>query len=306
MQPLLSKYGRVVKNLASELLNCAPGDRLLPVQEYAARLEVSVGTVQSALDHLQAVGSATFDPRGRLGTFARSLHYPLLWSLAKSRSVIGTMPLPYSRRLSGLATGIRLQFGRQPVELSLRFMRGAVNRLQALATGQFDWALVSSFAAQTAHAHGFDITVLFSLGPATYMADHVLLMRGTSSGIQDGMRVGVDLQSNDHTYLIRAFSRGKSVEFVEIEYERGAVLIRSGEIDATVWSREDLPADLSDLSVIALDYQTEPALMALSEGAIVINRGNLPVANVLRAVLDQDELVQIQRDVIDLNRLPSY
>jgi len=306
IEPLLSKQGRVVTILADILLNCLPGDRLLAVQEYAERLEVSVGTVQAALDYLQTESLAQFEARGRLGTFVRVLHYPPLWSLAKGRSVIGMMPLPYSRRLSGLATGIRLAFGRQPVELSLRFMRGAEMRLQALAAGQIDWALVSSFAAQHAHAHGFDVEALFALGPSTYMAGHVLLLANDSGAIRNGMRVGMDSQSNDHTYLIRAMSRGKQVTFVEIEYEQGLKLLRSGAIDATVWSQEDLPAAFDGLTALPLDPQIEPALIHLSEAAIVVNHGNKAVANVLQATLNGAELAQVQQDVLHQVRLPSY
>ncbi len=307
IEPLLSKQGRIVTILADALLNCVPGDRLLAVQEYAERLDASVGTVQAALDYLQEESIAQFEPRGRLGTFVRILHYPPLWSLAKGRSIIGSIPLPYSRRLSGLATGIRLEFGRQPVELGLRFMRGAENRLQALASGQADWALVSSFAAHHAHTHGFDVEVLFALGASTYMAEHVLLLaKDSGSDIRHGMRMGMDSQSNDHTYLIRAMSQGKQVKFVEIEYEQGLKLLRSGAIDATVWSREDLPKELDGLTVLPLDAQTEPALINLSEAAIVVNRGNKAVANILYSTLNAQELAQVQQDVLHQHRLPNY
>lgn len=307
IEPLLSKHGRVVVILAEMLLKCAPGDRLLAVQEYAAQLDVSVGTVQAALDYLQTENLTEFESRGRLGTFARVLHYPSLWSLAKRRSIVGTMPLPYSRRLSGLATGFRLEFGRQPMELGLRFMRGAENRLQALAAGQADWALMSRFAAQHADVHGFDVEILFSAGPSTYMAEHVVLLaKDAGNEIRNGMRVGMDSQSNDHTYLVRAMSKGKLVNFIEIEYEQGLKLLRSGTIDATVWSREDLPTDISDLAVLSIDPQAEPALMQLGEAVIVMNRGNHTVANVLNATLNVEEILQAQQDVLHQNRLPNY
>src|SRR4051812_18657515 len=167
---LLSKQGLVITELARSLLLCETGDRTARVQEYAERLDASVGTVQVALTYLQSVGAAQLEPRGRLGTYARMLNYPLLWKLALNRPLSGGMPLPYSRRFEGLATGIRLQFAQQPLDLDLRFMRGAAQRMQLLATGMLDWALVSRFAAETAAAHGFAIDTVLLLGPDTYMA----------------------------------------------------------------------------------------------------------------------------------------
>src|SRR4051812_4159485 len=122
---LLSKHGLVVAELASELLSSAAGERIGRIQAYAERFDVSVGTVQMALSYLQSSGAADLDVRGRLGSFVRQLHYPLLWSLALNRPISGALPLPYSRHFEGLATGIRLQFEHQALDLDLRFMRGS-------------------------------------------------------------------------------------------------------------------------------------------------------------------------------------
>jgi hypothetical protein len=303
---LLSKHGLVVTELAGALLDCAPGERLKRVQEYAADLDASVGTIQSALDYLQETGGAQLEARGRLGTFAKALHYPLLWSLALKRPMLGSMPLPYTKRLMGLATGVRNQFERQPIDLDLRYMRGAMLRLQGLASREYDWALVSSFAAQTASAHGFEVDVLFTLAPDTYMADHVLLMGAGFSGIEDGMRVGVDAQSNDHTYLMRTLCRGKQVELIQIEYEQGLKLVLSGAIHATVWSNEDIPPELGGLVARSVNVSTDPALAPLSEAAVVVSRSNRAAAHVLRAVLDPVELLHIQQEVVRSTRLPAY
>jgi hypothetical protein len=303
---LLSKHGVIVTELASALLHCAPGERIKRVQEYAADLDASVGTIQSALDYLQESGAAQLEARGRLGTFAQVLHYPLLWSLAQHRPMVGSMPLPYTKRLMGLATGVRSQFGRYPIDLDLRYMRGAMLRLQGLASREYDWALVSSFAAQTAGAHGFEVDILFTLSPDTYMADHVLLMRAGFAGIEDGMRVGVDAQSNDHTYLTRTLCRGKQVELIQIEYEQGLKQVLSGAIDATVWSNEDIPPELGGLTTCPVNVAADPALAPLSEAAVIVSRGNHTATHVLGAVLDPAELLHIQQEVVRSARLPVY
>ena len=118
---LLSKQGQVITALASQLLASKPGDSIQRVQDYAVSLDTSVGTIHSSLNYLQSIGAATLEGRGRLGTFVQGLDYPLLWSLAIRRPIVGAMPLPYTRRLEGLATGIRSQFDRPHLNLDLRF-----------------------------------------------------------------------------------------------------------------------------------------------------------------------------------------
>lgn len=302
---LLSKHGLVATELASTLLTCTTGERIERIQEYAARFDVSVGTVQAALGYLQSTGAVELEARGRLGTYVRRLNYPSLWSLTLRRPIIGALPVPYSRRFEGLETGVRRQFERQALELDLRFTRGSAQRLQALASLACDWVLVSRFAAETAQAHGFDIDTLMLLGPTTYMTQHVLLLRHGIGQLEPGMRVGVDFLSADHVYSVRTVTRGQRVELVDIEYSQGLSLLVAGAIDATVWSREDIPADLKIVTVRPLDLDTDPTFERLGEAAVVVNRGNISMANVLGATLDPAELRAVQHDVLSRARRPG-
>jgi hypothetical protein len=301
---LLSKQGLAITTLARALLGAAPGERILSVQAFASQIDASVGTVQAALDYLQDTGAAKLEARGRLGTFASQLNYPMLWGLALHRAVIGALPLPYSLRFEGLATGSRQQFEAAQVELSLRFMRGALQRLEALVTGVCDWALVSRFAAETAEAHGFSIDTILLLGSDTYLAGHTLLARADAPA--QGARLGIDYESIDHAFLVRAVARSMAAELIEIEYSQGLALIHAGTIDATVWSAEDLPATLGDLRVSTLEPALTPVLARLSEAAIVVNRGNRIATNLLGAAVNHDSLLQVQREVVNHLRLPDY
>jgi hypothetical protein len=302
---LFSHHGLIVRELAKELLSTVPGERLARIQEYATRFDASVGSVQAALSYLQSTGAARLEARGRLGTFVAALHYPLLWTFASPRPIAGALPLPYSRRIEGLATGVRAAWASQPPALDLRFVRGSGQRLQALAVHQCDWALVSRFAAQTAHAHGFAVDTVMVLGPQTYMARHVLLTRGATA-LRHGMRMGVDVDSADHVVSVRAASRGTAVDLVPIEYSRGLELLQRTQIDATVWSEEDIPAGADTYIATPLDPTAEPALAELGEAALVVHEGNRAMSNVLHAILDPVALVQIQQEVVERKRLPTY
>jgi hypothetical protein len=294
----------VVRALAGELLSTGVGDRLARIQEYAARFGASVGTVQAALSYLQSAGAATLEARGRLGTFATALDYPRLWTFASSMPVAGALPLPYSRRFEGLATAIRDAWTPQPPALDLRFVRGSGRRLEALAARQCDWALVSRFAAQGAHAHGFAVDLVMTLGAHTYMGRHVVL--STEPGrLRDGMRIGIDMDSADHVVSVRAATRGFTVEWVPIEYSRGLQLLRRGEIDATVWSEEDVPEGETAFVATPLDTEATP-MTELGEAALVVGAGNLAMRHLLLAILDPSVMVRTQGEVVERRRLPSY
>lgn len=303
---LLSKHGLVVTELARALLDGERGDALPRVQEYAQLLNASPGTVQSALQYLQATGAGRLQPRGRLGTFVIDLNYPLLWALARQRPLAGALPLPYSRRFEGLATGIRAQFARRALDLDFRFLRGAAARLQALSNGECDWALLSGFAVDTAAAHGFAVDVVAELEAGTYMSEPRLLLANAARALVDGMRVGMDPKSADHTYLVRAVSRGKRIRFVDVDYSQALRLLLAGDIDATVWSGEEIPPERNGLAAIPLDAQLEPVVERLGRAAVVVAQGNRAAAHVLHAVLDLPELHAIQQDVITYARVPAY
>lgn len=306
-QGLLTKHGQIVMALARALLEAAPGDRLLPVQEYADLFQAGAGTVQSALDFLQDVAAARLEPRGRLGTYIAEVDYRRLWQISQHRPMIGAMPLPYLRHIEGLATALQAQFAAAETSLALRFMRGSTERLQALANGVIDWALVSRFAADTAAAHGFAVDQSLSFGAQSYLEGHVLLLRSRLNAAQlDGVRLGVDFLSADHTYISRTISRGKRVELVNIQYDQALDLLTTGAIDAVVWTNLETPASLSDITTIPLHAAEEPMLACLAEAVIVVSQGNRAAANVLQAVLDVTAARTIQRAVIERLRVPSY
>lgn len=306
-QGLLTKHGQIVMSLAHALLVASPGDRLLSVQEYADLYQAGAGTVQSAFDFLQEVSAAKLDPRGRLGTYVAEVDYLRLWEISHHRPMIGAMPLPYLRHIEGLATALQTQFAGAEFGLTLRFMRGSTERLQALANGVIDWALVSRFAADTASAHGFAVEISVPFGEQSYLAGHVLLLRSHLNAAQlDGVRLGVDFLSADHTYISRSLSRGKRIELVSIQYDQALDLLATGEIDAVVWTTLETPASLSEIVAIPLGTDDHPMLRHLSEGVLVINQGNHASANVLHAILDVPDLLEIQRAVVDRTRIPRY
>jgi hypothetical protein len=120
------------------------------------------------------------------------------------------------------------------------------------------------------------------------------------------MRIGVDLHSADHTYISQQVAHGQAVESVPIIYSEGLSLLKQGQIDATIWSAEDaidLPPEVQALPIAAA---FTPALARLGEAVLVIAHGDRVMQNLLLAIIDPEQLCQIQAEVVRKQRLPAY
>jgi hypothetical protein len=306
--PLLSKQGQVAVKLARLLLAHQPGDKLSRVRDYADKFGVGVGTVQSAFRYIQQIGAIKLDTRGHLGTFVQDLDFQLLWSITGQEYIVGAMPLPYSRRYEGLATGLHAAFNQGNIPLNLIFNRGANNRLKALLRGNCDFAVMSSLAFKNAVEREQNVEVVMSLGKKTYVGEHVILLRDQfMNNIEDGMRVGIDSQSPDQMLLTQEACRGKNVQFVEVSYMTLAEAMKKGQIDATVWNNDDrlIPSfAFKAIPLPPIDKLTDA--QENTEAVIVINKECQYLATILRTIIDKELISKVQRQVMEGDLLPVY
>jgi hypothetical protein len=297
---LFSKQGAVIVELAGALLGRQLGERTAGVVAYARAFDAGVGTVQGALEHLQHCGAARLATRGRLGSVLAGADRPLLWRIARQRPVRALVPLPYSRRLAGLATGVRAQFEAHHADLDMRYLGGAPARLAALTEGRCDWAIVSRHAFERAAVGD----AILNLGAGSALGEPVLLLRHPITAIRDGLRVGVDPHSPDHQAQVEAACCGHAVIPVAIDYARGPALLRAGAIDATIWSHEDIPADLPGCRAVPLAPGSWPA--ATAEAIVVTRPGDQACALLLADILDAARIVQIQQAVLAFRQAPAH
>lgn len=306
--PLVSKQGVAVIKLANLLLAYQPGDRIQPIQDYAVQLGIGRGTVQAALSYLEEIGAVRLESRGHLGTFLREIDYPQLWSLTGQNQVAGGMPLPYSRRYEGLASGLHEAFRRAEIALNLVYTRGSLNRLRALAKGQFDFVVLSRFAFHHALELGLAIEEVLGLGPESYVGQHITLLKDhTKAGIENGMRIGIDPSSIDQVLLAREACRGKTVEFVEVHYMSLMAAMEKGQIDATVWNQDDFFASSYPFKAVPLALGAEPPrAQENTEAVLVVARGNQLMRQTLYSAIDPGLVCEIQKEVMAGRRVPAY
>lgn len=282
----MTRVGLVTVLLAREFDRLDSGDRIPNVQELAKRFDCGKGTVQQALVGLEESGAVRLKAHGSLGTFLEEVDRGLLWRISDRRSVSIAMPLPYSRRYEGLATGLQAAFATANVPLSLSFMRGSVARTTALKEGRVDLVLLSQLAAD----HDPELRIVQSYGPSTYVGAHCLVLAAGRDPHDPKLRVGVDASSTDQVALVAtAFGSPATVELVPVSYNQLNYAFQSGAIDATVWNRDEIrthitvPIDLHDLPEGPHETSTVAVIAQLASDE------DQPVA-VLEALRDPDVL----------------
>ena len=306
--PLISKQGIAVVKLANVLLTHQPGDRIQPIQQYASQFETGVGTVQSALTYLQEMRAVELESRGHLGTFVREINYPVLWSLTGHTHIVGGMPLPYSRRYEGLATGLHQVFEKVGVALNLLYTRGALNRLRALVHDGLDFVVLSRFAFDNAIHYGLEIDEVLGLGTGSYVGQHIILLRDESRDrIEDGMRVGIDAASIDQVLLAKNACHDRKVEFVQIGYMNLMQAMQKGKIDATVWNEDDFYASGYPFKAVPLGAAGQAVqTQENTEAVVAVRSGNRLLVQTLRSIIDKDVVCSIQQQVMRNELVPTY
>lgn len=303
----LTRNGRAARRLAELLLDQEVDTRLPRIRDWAGQLGCGNGTVQAALRLLEETGAVETVARGHLGTFLVRADRALLWRLAGLGTMLTAMPLPYSRRYEGLATGLRTAFEEAGVPVALTFMRGAASRVQALVEGKVDLIVLSRLAADELTTQE-PITLAADLGSATYVGSHGLLRRRGVPPDAIRLRVAVDNASHDQRALAeRAFAE-REVTWVEVPYTQLPELLRRGEVDATVWNLDEVHERIGEVvDVLPLgDEITRDLSLRNSSAALAVRSSSGGALSAVRHRINLDTVTDVQRSVLRGERLPSY
>ncbi|MES9619418.1 GntR family transcriptional regulator YhfZ [Streptomyces tuirus] len=303
----LTRNGLAARQLAVLLLGQKEDTRLPRVRDLAQRLGVGNGTVQAALQLLEESGAIETVARGHLGTFLVRSDRAVLWRLSGLGTLLASMPLPYSRRYEGLATGLRAAFEEAGAPFAITFMRGAGTRAAALIEGKADLVVLSRFAADRL-VEQHPVELVADLGPATYVGAHGLLLRHGADPDAAGLRVAVDSASEDQRMLTERAFAGREVTWVEASYMQLPDLFARGDVDATVWNLDEVHAGLGP-GVDALplgDEITRDLSLRNSSAAIIGRTREAQALTVVRELLDLSVVTAVQSEVLGGKRLPSY
>lgn len=302
---LMQKLGIAITSLAVEFLPLNKGDRIKTVAELAENYKTARGTIQSAIKILKEENAVTLESRGHLGTFINEIDYIKLLELTGIKSLVGVMPLPYSKRYEGLATGICKCLNDSGVNTNLAFMRGSNHRLKALEDGRYDFAVTSRLTADFYLQNNKSIQIVKSFGNFSYVNEHIIVISKDFNGeFTKGTKVGIDTSSIDQSVLTKTYFEDLEVQYVTLNYSQFIPAIKEGKIDVAIWNLDDLQDRQDDIKFIPLDRQKKN--IKDTEAVIIANEKNSIVPALFSRVLDVEDVKEYQRLVMEKKIMPQY
>ncbi|MFC9428495.1 GntR family transcriptional regulator YhfZ [Streptomyces sp. NPDC056987] len=304
----LTRNGLAARQLAVLLLNHEPDTRLPRVRDFAVELGVGNGTVQAALQLLEDAEAIETTARGHLGTFLVRSDRSILWRLSGLGTLLAAMPLPYSRRYEGLATGLRSAFEEAGAPFAITFMRGAGARTTTLLEGKVDLVVLSRFAADRL-IEEYPVELVADLGPITYAGAHGILLRHGSDLASPGLRVAVDHTSEDQRILAEhTFAGRDDIKWIEASHMQLRELFEHDGADATVWNLDEAWGLLgTGVDVLPLGDEVTRDLSLRNSSAAIIGRAEGAGAlGAVRGSLDLSVVTTLQAEVLRGERTPSY
>lgn len=305
-ESLYSKNGLAARYIAKELLELEEGQRIPRVSDFTEKLGLGRGTVQGAIKVLEDLHAIQLESRGHLGTFLRKRDVNLLYEIAGIGPIIGVMPLPYSRRYEGLATGMIEELQNLNIKVGLAYMRGAVPRIEALKSRRYDFSIMSLLAAEEAVRKFDGLEIIRDFGPESYVSSHKIFFSNQKfNSIQDGMRVGIDYSSVDQAEITLRECKGKQIELIESGYMQLFSMLREGTIDAAVWNADE-ENTLQTFPSSEFKSQEAKELAAKATTAVVIVETARNEIKERVQDLHIERVTHIQRLVVEGKKYPHY
>ena len=304
MREMLSKEGIVTRRVALELCNVVVGQRIPTVSELETLCSASRGNVQKALRNLCERGAVALESHGQNGTKLTAIDLPALASVCGRDHLVGVMPLPYTTRYEGLATGLFTYLSVEGMRSFITFQRGSEARVQMLLDGFANYVVMSRMAFDSYASRGCKVELALELPPLTYVGRHVLMARDAERSDWSGARVGIDESSVDQSSLTRAFFADCDVEYVPVQYTHIVDMLLAGELDMGIWNEDDVHVRAADLERRPID---DPALHGANTRAVIVTRSDDALTRrLIQALLSSEKIEETQRKVMSGELMARY
>ena len=131
---------------------------------------------------------------------------------------------------------------------------------------------------------------------------YLITRKGFDLNTSDVIRVGVDEMSYDQALWNQNCFAGKKTQPVPVHYLHVLEHIKTGVIDAAVWSFEDSYLD-DELSCVELH---DEAMAENTSAVLVARRDDAGMVRFLRRNMNFDNIIRIQQAVMQGDQLPDY
>ena len=296
--------GLALTFLAKKYLLLEPDNRVPTVEEFCKESNISQGTMQAAISILKEDGAISTRSRGHLGTFVENVNHQKLLSYLGNRTLVGSLPLPYTKKYEGLATGIYKAFLNNEIQVSLSYMNGSEKRLSGLQEDRSNFIITSGLTADYLIKKNDNLAEFLVLPEQTYVTKHVLVFRkGEDAQIKSGAKIGVDTQSIDYTLLTKYVTKGKDVQLVQMPYNQVSKSIEEGLIDFAIWNEDEVVEHNYPLAYNEIDNNLT---VRSSQAVFVGKKTDIFTKSILEKTIDVDKLLSTQKKVISGELLPEY
>lgn len=302
---LNNKAGMATQQVASILSACEVGDKIPTVATLTQHCETARGNIQQALAALKESGAVSLEAHGQNGTIITAIDYLHLARICGVKNLVGSMPLPYTKRYEGIATGLYMLLNQDGMRNLISFMRGSEARLQQLLEGSTSYCVMSRLAYQEYRKRNMAIKEVLALGNETYVNRHVLLTHPDFNGDWQNCRVGIDGSSVDQCSLTQRFFANKPVQFVDVQYTQLLTLLMAGKLDAGIWNEDDINLHAGEIAKRALLLE-DGADQNATCASIVVRQDDTLTPRILEHYLNKDQLLEIQKQVMTGELIARY
>lgn len=301
---LFSKIGHTVSILSKLFIAIEPMERIKTVTAYSKDLKVSRGTIQNSIKYLVDNESIELESRGQLGTFLVKKDIIKLLQISGLNYIIGSMPLPYSKRYEGLSTAIIKSIEENlNLPMNMSYMRGSKNRMEMVLSGRYDFTITSKFAALDAIKDNDNLEIVKEFGPYSYLSRHVIMYTNENfRDIEDGMIAAIDKDSVDQEQLTLLATKDKKVDFIYTSYSQLTENLLESKIDFAIWNGDEL--DDKHLNIKSKELNINDSINTIA--VIVIDKRRIEMKKIIQDYIDIEYVKNIQKQVVENKIIPKY
>ena len=300
------KRTEIIRDISSYFLSLKKGETIESVRNLSKKMGASIGLLSEVITEIEDAGAVSLEKRGPLGTQIKGMSIGKLWEIARKEPLVIAHTLPSNHRYEGFASGLKTAMTDAGLETYFIFIRGSRTRINALREGRCHIAITSLFAANGLCTRKEDIA--FSFSPCTFTSAHHIYMRSGATQDQARLVVGVDPDSYDQNHLSQIEFEYKNVEYKRINFMNIFRCLSSGEIDAAIWTEDDMHPHLNENIVqLPLSAHTQQKVnQSDTQVALIIYKEDKLIGEVIKKTIKPDQVLQIQTDVIEGKRIPTY
>jgi hypothetical protein len=292
--------------LSSYLASLELGERIQSTRELAKLFDASLGSISTRINFLEEIGAVRIQKRGRLGSFLEHKSAVKLWNIIENSPLVISLTLPSFLKCEGLATAIYSLLNDAGIEAYLIFIRGSLNRLKALRNGHCHATVISLLAAEELCSEEQEIVL--RLAPQSFVTDHRVYFRRQSKKLVGPLTVGIDYESFDIKYITEVEFENEDVILQPTPFVQFDLHLEASAVDAAVSNIDHIERLISDeISSRPLSTKTQALIKDRDTSAAFVTRAG---ANLVKAVLQEvlipEQVLEIQKNVVNRLLVPRY